>query len=119
MASDRCSPSLESPGPQPIRRLHESLINLIVAGEIIHRLASALKELPENSSNNGSIYIQVTMKDGGMKLLQIQGNGCGIRKEDLPRLAEHFTTSKLTTFSDLSKLTTHGRLWHLYHASHT
>ncbi|KAG1897514.1 uncharacterized protein F5891DRAFT_520458 [Suillus fuscotomentosus] len=74
MASGRCSPSLESPGPQPIRRLHESLINLIAAGEIIHRLASALKELLENSLNDGSTSIQVTMKDGGMKLLQIQDN---------------------------------------------
>ncbi|KAG1837352.1 hypothetical protein C8R48DRAFT_743593 [Suillus tomentosus] len=54
-----------------------------------------------------------------MKLLQIQDNGCGIRKEDLPWLAERFTTSKLTTFSDLSQLTTYGRLCHLYHMSRT
>ncbi|KAI0777761.1 DNA binding protein [Trametes elegans] len=43
-----------------------------------------------------------------MKLLQIQDNGCGIRKDDLPILAERFTTSKLSTFSDLSRLTTYG-----------
>jgi len=43
-----------------------------------------------------------------LKLLQIQDNGCGIRNSDLPVLAERFTTSKLATFSDLSRLNTYG-----------
>ncbi|KAF9235807.1 hypothetical protein BU15DRAFT_89456 [Melanogaster broomeanus] len=96
----------ESPppvGPLPIQRLHESLINRIAAGRGSCPLALHL-----NSLDAGATSIRVTVKDGGMKLLQIQDNGCGIRKADLPILAERFTTSKLKTFSDLSRLTTYG-----------
>ncbi|KAJ7234636.1 histidine kinase-like ATPase [Mycena haematopus] len=94
--------------PLPIRRLQESLINRYSGGRSPRPARSALKELLENCLDAGATSIRVTVKDGGMKLLQIQDNGCGIRRADLPILAERFTTSKLSTFSDLSRITTYG-----------
>jgi DNA mismatch repair protein MLH1 len=84
-----------------------------------------LKELIENALDAGATSIKVTAKEGGMKLLQIQDNGCGIRvsarevmeltnlftrlkKSDLLILCERFTTSKLRQFSDLNDIATYG-----------
>ncbi|KID92209.1 MutL-like protein [Metarhizium guizhouense ARSEF 977] len=97
--------------PRPARRikaLDPDVVNKIAAGEIIVAPVHALKELVENAVDAGSTALEILVKDGGLKLLQITDNGCGIEKEDLAILCERHTTSKITAFEDLSSIGTYG-----------
>jgi DNA mismatch repair protein MLH1 len=76
-----------------IHKLDPSTYNRIAAGEIIHRPANALKEMLENSLDACATAINISLKDGGTKLLTIQDNGNGIAKDDLMIICERFTTS--------------------------
>lgn len=94
--------------PRRIRALEQDVVNKIAAGEIIVAPVHALKELMENAVDAGATNLEILVKEGGLKLLQITDNGCGISKDDLPILCERFTTSKLKSFEDLQAIGTYG-----------
>ncbi|KAI0840974.1 DNA mismatch repair protein MutL [Hypoxylon sp. FL0890] len=102
------SSSVIDGAPRRIKALDQDVVNKIAAGEIIVAPVHALKELIENAVDAGSTSLEVLVKEGGLKLLQITDNGHGINKEDLPILCERFTTSKLKKFEDLSNIATYG-----------
>ncbi|MDI1486365.1 MAG: DNA mismatch repair protein Mlh1 [Ramalina farinacea] len=94
--------------PKRIKALDQDVVNKIAAGEIIVAPVHALKELIENAVDAGSTSLEIVVKDGGLKLLQITDNGHGINRDDMAILCERFTTSKLKTFEDLTTIGTYG-----------
>lgn len=81
---------------------------LIAAGEVIDRPASALRELLDNAIDAGASEIQVSIEKGGIDLIRVVDNGCGMSKEDLELSIHEHATSKIEHADDLLKTTTLG-----------
>lgn len=84
------------------------MVNMIAAGEVIERPASVIKELVENSIDAGATEINIYIEDGGIKLIRVVDNGCGMDIEDLALAFEPHATSKLKTTADLLNISTMG-----------
>ena len=91
-----------------IQQLSSHVADLIAAGEVVERPASVVKELVENAIDAGASAIVVEIQRGGMGLIRITDNGCGIAPGELPTAFLRHATSKLRSAEDLARIGTLG-----------
>jgi DNA mismatch repair protein MutL len=92
----------------PIRVLSGELIDQIAAGEVIERPASLVKELIENSLDSGARRIDIDVEQGGVGLVRVRDDGCGIAASELSLATARHATSKIASLADLEAVTTLG-----------
>ena len=91
-----------------IHTLPMSVVNRIAAGEVVERPASIVKELLENALDAGPTRVDVTLEQGGVALVRVVDDGCGMEPDDLPLAVAPHATSKLRVAEDLERIGTLG-----------
>lgn len=91
-----------------IHVLDQYTVNKIAAGEVIERPASVVKELLENAIDANATAITVEIRDGGISLIRVTDNGCGITAKELPLAFLRHSTSKIQTVEDLFTVSSLG-----------
>lgn len=88
--------------------LPSSVADQIAAGEVVERPSSVVKELVENAMDAGATVIEISLEDGGRKLIRVSDDGSGMSAEDVPLALARHGTSKISKASDLVGVSTFG-----------
>jgi DNA mismatch repair protein MutL len=91
-----------------IRLLSETVASQVAAGEVVERPASVVKELVENSLDAGARTIDIAIRRGGISLVRVMDDGCGMDRNDALLSLERHATSKIRSASDLQAIATLG-----------
>lgn len=91
-----------------INVLDKQTAELIAAGEVVERPASAIKEMVENSIDAGATRVTVEIEGGGITMMRVTDNGCGISWDDVEKAFLRHATSKISKGSDLDSIGTLG-----------
>src|SRR5689334_6685755 len=91
-----------------IRLLPETVASQVAAGEVVERPASVVKELVENSIDAGARKIDVVIRRGGIALVRVIDDGCGMDRDDALLSLERHATSKIRSAADLQAVATLG-----------
>lgn len=92
----------------PVKTLPPETARKIAAGEVIDRPNAIVRELMDNAIDSGADFITVEIAGGGIERIRVVDNGCGMTEEDLKNCARPHATSKISSDSDLLKISTLG-----------
>jgi DNA mismatch repair protein MutL len=99
---------MKQSGDNAIQLLDTHCIDHIAAGEVVERPASVVKELLENSLDAGATQITIDLQGGGLSLISVADNGCGMAPADAQLCTQRHATSKLRCPADLQRIATLG-----------